>query len=101
MKRQHVVHAQRLKRDVAYDDKFVVPLVVWKRGQAERLRGEQLGVGGRHPAWGLAQSLRFEVSAERDKQVAGGALDGRAVDRAPLGRPGPFTAGTNSRCMSV
>jgi hypothetical protein len=90
-----------LERDVADDDKLVVALVVRKRGQAERLRREQLEVGGRHPSRGLAQPFRFEVSTERGQQVMGGALDGRAVNRAPVGRPRHLTARKGRRRASV
>ena len=37
VERQHVVHAQRLERDVAHDDELVVALVVVEGRGGERL----------------------------------------------------------------
>ena len=45
VKRQQVVHAQRLERDITHDDELVVALVVGERGQVERLAGRVVGAG--------------------------------------------------------
>src|SRR5439155_12674709 len=81
VERQQVVHAQRLKRDLPDDDQLVVALVVGKRRRVERLGGEQLGVGGRHPARCVAKAGGVQVGAQRHEQVGGGSLGGGAIDR--------------------
>src|ERR1035441_7399952 len=48
MKRKHVVHAQRLERDVADQDELVVALVVRKRRQVKRLDRKSTRLNSSH-----------------------------------------------------
>jgi hypothetical protein len=50
---------------------FVVALFVRERRQVEPLRGDQLGVGGGHLPRRVTQTLKVEVSAQRDQQLGG------------------------------
>src|ERR687895_747374 len=55
MKRQQVVHAQRLERDVAHHDELVVSLIIGKARQAERLGSQHVAEGGGHASRGVSQ----------------------------------------------
>jgi hypothetical protein len=75
--RQQVMFAHRPDRDVAGDDEFVVPLVVVEAGEGEPARGQQLGVGARHPGGRLGKPA--------GAQVDGGEFCGDQVPvRSPL-----------------
>jgi uncharacterized protein YeaO (DUF488 family) len=80
VKREQVVHAQRVKRDRPSDDELVVAVVVGKGGGAKCLRREQLGVGVGDPARCLLESLTIDVGAEGLEQIPGCTLDGGVVD---------------------
>src|ERR1044072_4577373 len=62
MKREHVVHAQRLEWDVADDHKLVVALVVGKGPDVERDRGQQLGIGTSDPPRRLPKAIGLRVT---------------------------------------
>jgi hypothetical protein len=75
------VHAQRLERDLAHDDKLVVALLIGKRRQVERLRRQQLGERHRHPTCRVADPVGVRVGAERDEQIARRAFSRDAINR--------------------
>ena len=77
---QQVVHAQRVKRDVAHDDELVVAGVVGERRQRERLLRQQLRERGGDAARRVAQAGLADVAAERDEQAADGVLRRAQVD---------------------
>jgi hypothetical protein len=80
-----VVLAQRVERDVPGQHQLVVALVVGERGEVELARGEQLAVGGGHPAGGVGHMRVVGVLAQRHQQVADGQLGGDRVDGRPPG----------------
>jgi hypothetical protein len=79
--RQQVVHAQRVKRDLADDDELVVVRVVGKGCQRDRLVRQKLRESGGHPPRGLAQPGVSDVAAERHEEVANRPLGCVAIDR--------------------
>ena len=87
VKRQQVVHAERVERDCPDDDQLVVALVVGEGRGIERLRCQQLGVGGDHSAWGVSHALVGQVGPQRAKQVLRGLLGGVCIDPRSLGGP--------------
>jgi hypothetical protein len=84
VKRQEMMHAQRVKRDRADEHELVMAALVGERRRAERLRGEQLRIGVDHPPRTLARLLAHQLRAERDEQLGSCPLGGSAVDRAAL-----------------
>src|SRR4051794_39761044 len=80
-----MVHAERVKGDVADDHELVVPRIVGKCRQRERLLLEQLRERGGDAAWRVAQAGLGDVAAECGEQVADGLLRGAQVDAL---RPG-------------
>ena len=79
---QQVVLAQGVQRDVPGDDQLVVALVVGEGRQVELRGGQQLGVGGGHPAGRLGQVRVSRVAAQRPEELVD-----RLLGRGPVHRP--------------
>jgi hypothetical protein len=82
MKREQVVHAQRVKRDRPGDDQLVVSVAVGKRGGRDRLRGQQFGIGIGHATRRVLQTGGVRVGTERPQEVASGAPRAGKIDLA-------------------
>jgi hypothetical protein len=101
MERQEMMHAPRVKGDVADHHQLVVALVVGKRRRLKRLRREHLHVGIGHPPRRVTQTVVVEIGAQRGQQIVRGALQGGAIDRRarhrrlgdPCARRGAMTVG--------
>ena len=82
--REQVVLTQRVERDVARDDELVVAAVVGEARRREGARGQQFGVHARDARGRVREALVGEVGAERDEEVARGALGRMQVDAPAL-----------------
>ena len=80
--RQQVVLAERLHRDAGGQDQLVVALVVGERGQVERRRGEELGVGVGDPA---GVSARCGSAGSRPSARSRAATACSAAGRSTVG----------------
>jgi hypothetical protein len=85
LERQQVMHAERVERDRARDDQFVVVRVVGEGRRAKGAGREQLGIRVGDPQRGLLENVGVDIGAERAQQVASRALHCVVIDAAGVG----------------
>jgi len=84
VKRQQVVHAQRVKRDVADDHELVIGAVVGERRQRERLVRQKLRERAGDAARSVAQPVIGDIAAQRDQQIADRLFGSEEIDARKL-----------------
>ena len=89
---QQVVHAQRLKRDVANEHQLVVVTLVGERRRGELDRRHQLRERAGDPSRRPDEIRRVDIGADRPQQVGCSALgclevDFRGIDHPSRTRP--------------